>query len=275
MKHNQGKEIEIKEGRGEEKSDRRDFIGRSARGLAGVAVIVAAGREASIILGGGSKALAASAEEEYQASNHLYVYLVDIEKCIGCGSCVRACERENDVPRHYFRTWVERYHVYRTGHVEVDSPNGARDGFIPPPTDKDVTKGFFVPKLCNHCTLTPCVQLCPVGASYRTRDGIVLVDEKRCIGCGYCVQACPYGSRFIHPTRHIASKCTLCYHRITKGLMTACVEACPVGARMLGDRKKVNDEVSEIIATRHVHVLKPELLTQPNCYYLGLSMEVR
>ena len=211
----------------------------------------------------------------YDWTKHRYVYLIDTRKCIGCGSCVRACARENDVPDHYFRTWVERYHVSRTGETTVDSPDGGIDGFEPFVTGHDVTKAFFFPKLCCHCTHTPCVQLCPVGASYRTVDGVILVDEKRCIGCGYCVQGCPYGTRFIHPEKHVASKCTLCYHRITRGLKPACVQACPVGARMLGDTKQVGDKVAEIIATERVQVLQPQLLTEPNCYYLGLSREAR
>ncbi len=211
----------------------------------------------------------------YDWTKHYYVYLIDTRKCIGCGSCVRACSRENNVPPKYFRTWVERYMISRTGETIVDSPNGGMDGFDPAVTGQDVTKAFFFAKLCCHCTNTPCVQLCPVGASYRTLDGVVLVDEKRCIGCGYCVQACPYGSRFIHPTLHVASKCSLCYHRLTKGLKNACVQACPVGARRLGDMKKVGDEVAEIIATQRVQILQPQLLTKPNCYYLGLTMEAR
>jgi Fe-S-cluster-containing dehydrogenase component len=211
----------------------------------------------------------------YDWTKHEYVYLIDTRKCIGCGSCVRACSRENNVPPEYFRTWVERYRVSRTGEVRVDSPNGGMDGFEPLVSGQHVTKAFFFPKLCCHCTNTPCVQLCPVGASYRTPDGVILVDEKRCIGCGYCVQACPYGSRFIHPVDHVASKCTLCYHRITRGLKQACVQACPVGARMLGDLKKVGDKIAEIIATERVQILQPELLTKPNCYYLGLTKEAR
>ncbi len=224
---------------------------------------------------GGATEAATHENTAYDWTKHDYVYLVDTRKCIGCGSCVRACSKENNVPTDYFRTWVERYQISRTGKRHVDSPHGAINGFEPLVTGDDVTKAFFFPKLCCHCTFTPCVQLCPVGASYRTEDGVILVDEKRCIGCGYCVQACPYGSRFIHPETHIASKCTLCYHRITRGLKQACVQACPVGARRLGDRKKVGDLVTEIIATQPVHVLQPGLLTEPNCFYLGLSGEAR
>jgi Fe-S-cluster-containing dehydrogenase component len=219
---------------------------------------------------------AAPVLSDYDWTKHEYLYLIDLRKCIGCGSCVRACGVENNVPDGYFRTWVERYHISRTSEEPIiDSPNGGMDGFEPMVTGLDITKSFFFPKLCCHCTNTPCVQLCPVGASYRTLDGVILVDEKRCIGCGYCVQACPYGSRFIHPVTHIASKCTLCYHRITRGLKQACVQACPVGARRLGDRKQVEDEVAKIIATERVQILQPELLTKPNCFYLGLSKEAR
>ena len=100
------------------------------------------------------------------------------------------------------------------------------------------------------------------------------MDEKRCIGCGYCVQACPFGTRFMDPVTHTASKCTLCYHRISKGLLPACVQACPTGTRLFGDGKKVGDKVAELAQTSHVMVLKPELLTEPKCYYIGLSKEV-
>ncbi|MHC5063794.1 MAG: 4Fe-4S dicluster domain-containing protein [Planctomycetota bacterium] len=251
-------------------ASRREFLRCAGEKVSSFALMAAAG-------GGVVKAVcgqAPSGESDYDPTKHSYAYVVDIDKCIGCGSCVRACERENDVPKDYFRTWVERFTVSRTGEVEVDSPDGAHNGFPPKVTGKDVTRAFFAPKLCNHCTDTPCVQLCPVGASYRTDDGLILVDDKRCIGCGYCVQACPYGSRFIHPKTHVASKCTWCYHRITQGLKPACVEVCPTDARLFGDLEEPGDEVAEIIATQPVRVLKPELKTVPNCYYKGLGMEV-
>lgn len=219
--------------------------------------------------------VSASDSGGYDPTKHRYTMLLDIRKCIGCGSCVRACAQENDVPEHFFRTWIERYTVSRTGEVTVDSPQGGREGFDPLVTGEDVTRSFFVPKLCNHCAQSPCIQLCPVGASYRSPDGVIMVDEKRCIGCGYCVQACPYGSRFIHPETHVASKCTFCYHRITRGLKPACVEACPVGARRFGDLMDPQDEVAAILATEEVHVLKPELLTEPMVNYLGAGKEVR
>ncbi|MHC4217372.1 MAG: 4Fe-4S dicluster domain-containing protein [Planctomycetota bacterium] len=256
---------------------RREFVKTSARAVgAGVAILLIGNvRRAEGQADEVAVEMAASLPDGYDLDKYHYVILIDTRKCIGCGACVRACFRENDVPEHYFRTWVERYRISRTGEVHVDSPNGGMDGFEPTVTGEDVTKAFFFPKQCCHCTHTPCVQLCPVGASYRTPEGVILVDEKRCIGCGYCVQGCPYGSRFIHPETHTASKCTLCYHRITRGLETACVDACPVGARLIGNRKKVGDKVAEIIATEPVRVLQPELLTEPNCFYLGLTGEAR
>lgn len=260
-------------------TSRREFLRHGARALgAGVATLVICDLTDLVEWAEGAEVTLRPTDalaNGYDWTKHQYVYLIDTRKCIGCGSCVRACSRENDVPPRYFRTWVERYHISRTGQVVVDSPHGGLEGFEPLVTGQDVTKTFFFPKLCCHCTHTPCVQLCPVGASYRTLDGVVLVDEKRCIGCGYCVQACPYGSRFIHPVTHTASKCTLCYHRLTRGMTTACVQACPVGARRLGDLKRVGDEVAEIIATQRVQILQPELLTDPNCYYLGLTKEAR
>jgi len=266
--------------RGEDRdTTRRSFLVETAGKLSGAMFVAVSGSAVAgaEMMCGGLRLVEADQDggDAYDPHKHRYAYVVDINKCIGCGSCVRACERENNVPPDHFRTWVERYTVSSGGDVEIDSPNGARDGFDRKVTDRDVSKAFFVPKLCNHCTETPCVQLCPVGASYRTPDGVILVDEKRCIGCGYCVQACPYGSRFLHPVTHTASKCTFCYHRITKGLKPACVHVCPTGARKFGDLEQPGDEVAEIIAKEKVQVLKPELHTQPNCFYVGSSREVR
>ncbi len=127
---------------------------------------------------------------------------------------------------------------------EVISPDGGKEGF--PVAKEDAGKYFFVPKMCNHCADSPCTQVCPVGATFVTPDGVVLVDQKYCLGCAYCVQACPYGCRYIHPEKKVADKCTLCYHRITKGLTTACCETCPTGARQLVDLKNPEGSDSRI-----------------------------
>ena len=211
----------------------------------------------------------------YDWEDHLYAYLVDTKKCIGCGLCVESCRIENHVPEGFFRTWVERYEISERGEVYVDSPKGGQDGFEPIEPGFRSSKAFFVPKMCNQCANTPCTQVCPVGASYTTKDGVVMVDAKHCIGCGYCVQACPYGSRYINPNTGTADKCTWCYHRITKGLQPACVQACPVNARRFGDLKKEDDEVRKILSTERIEALQIDKLTQPRCFYLGLDMEVR
>jgi len=215
------------------------------------------------------------ADSDYDWTKHRWVYLIDTYKCIGCGACARACRAENHVPEGMYRTWIERYQIPVEGDAYVDSPRGGEFGFDPVQTGLSVQKSFFVPKMCNHCAATPCIQVCPVGASYRTLDGAVLVDPKRCIGCGYCVQACPYGSRFINPHTHTADKCTWCYHRITKGMKPACIEVCPQGVRILGNMEDPDDPIHEILATKRVQLLQPQLLTRPRCYYVGLDVEVR
>jgi tetrathionate reductase subunit B len=210
----------------------------------------------------------------YSVSEHWWAMLIDIPKCIGCGNCVLACAKENDVPEGHFRTWIERYHVtdYAMEHPVVDSPNGGMNGF---PDGEDQGKYFYVPKMCNHCADSPCTQVCPVGATYVSPDGVVLVDESYCVGCRYCIQACPYGCRFLHPQKHVAQKCTLCYHRITKGLTTACCEACPTGARQLADLKDPKDPIHEFLRTHDIQVLKPNLATRPKLFYNGLDRSAR
>jgi tetrathionate reductase subunit B len=217
----------------------------------------------------------AEAAPNYDGTKHWWAMLVDVEKCIGCGNCVRACSEENKVPEGFFRTWVERYQVrdWRSEHPEVDSPNGGMDGF--PDDHPPVGKNFFVPKLCNHCETSPCVQVCPVGATFISPDGVVLVDQSYCLGCRYCVQACPYGCRFINPTTETADKCTLCYHRITKGLTTACCETCPTGARQLADLRNPRDPIHEFLRTHDVQVLKPQMATRSKAFYNGLDASVR
>lgn len=210
-------------------------------------------------------------------------FLVDTRKCVGCGLCVKACKLENEVPYDapVTRTWVERYVVTKDGKTHIDSPLGGRDGFVDQKIRGDaidpttITKAFFVPKLCNQCENPACVQVCPVGATYQTNDGVVLVDRTWCIGCGYCIMACPYGVRFFHPKYKVAEKCTFCYHRISQGLSAACVQACPFGARQMGNLKDPDDPVTKVIMTERVAVLKDEYGTKPQVFYIGLDYNVR
>lgn len=211
-------------------------------------------------------------------------FLVDTTKCVGCGFCVKACKTENEVPfdSQITRTWVERYVVTKDDNVHADSPMGARDGFTSPKirdekpiNPDDIAKAFFVPKLCNQCETPACVQVCPVGATYQTKDGVVLIDRKWCVGCGYCVMACPYGVRYFHPVHKVVDKCNFCYHRITKGMETACVQACPFGARKIGNLKDENDPVTKVIMNERVAVLKDEYGTKPQVFYIGLDHTVK
>jgi len=201
-----------------------------------------------------------------------WAYAVDTTRCIGCCACMRACRAENDVPEGVFRTWIERYRIDREGHVAVDV--AAANDHVFAPIAGDVAKAFFVPKICNHCEKSVCNQVCPVGAAYRTADGVVLVDGKHCIGCGYCVQACPYGSRFINPRTHLADKCTFCYHRLGEGLAPACVQTCPREARLFGDLNDPSSKLSVLLRQNRYRLLRPEMGTHPKCYYLGLDREV-
>ena len=224
-----------------------------------------------------SQAAGTAPKAAYDPTEHYYGMGIDVEKCIGCGRCVAACKAENNVPLddHHFNTWVERYVIRTDGEVTVDSPNGGMEGFPPIAEETDVLRSFFVPKLCNHCANPPCVQVCPVGATFATRDGVVLVDEKYCIGCRYCIQACPYGARWFHPTKHVASKCTLCYHRLVKGLVPACVEVCPTGARTFGEVRERATPLARFMRMNDTQVLKPHLNTKPKVYYANLDGEVR
>jgi len=219
----------------------------------------------------------ASGEAPYEPREHYYGMGVDVDRCIGCGRCAEACKRENDVPREpfYFRTWVERYVVSSDGETKVDSPDGGIAGFPATVSEKGILRTFFVPKLCNHCAKPPCVQVCPVGATFSTEDGVVLVDKEYCIGCRYCIQACPYGARFLDPRTRTADKCTFCYHRAVRGLLPACVEVCPTGARMFGELRQRSSPLVPFMRLSKVQVLKPHLNTEPKVYYANLDREVR
>jgi len=213
---------------------------------------------------------------DYDPNEHYYGMGIDISKCIGCGRCADACKDENDVPRepYFFRTWIERYVIKEDGETLVESPNGGIDGFPAEAGSMDIMRSFFVPKICNHCDNAPCVQVCPVGATFTTPDGVVLVDREHCIGCRYCIQACPYGARYLHPEYYTADKCTFCYHRLVRGLLPACVEACSTGARIFGELRARTSPLVRFLRFNDIQVLKPDLNTEPKVLYAHLDGEV-
>ena len=250
--------------------DRRDFLSKSLLAPAALLVVLQNGPSDKVAAAETPPAAA------YDPTRHNYAMGIDPGKCIGCGRCVEACKTENDVPREpfYFRTWIERYMVQTNGETAVTSPNGGISGFAPV-TETGILRTFFVPKICNQCASPPCVQVCPVGATFTSQDGVVLVDESYCIGCRYCIQACPYGARFLHPVSHTAEKCTFCYHRIVKGLVPACVEICPTQARIFGDLKEQASPLSRFTRFNQIQVLKAHLNTEPKVYYANLDGEVK
>ncbi|MCA9262277.1 MAG: 4Fe-4S dicluster domain-containing protein [Planctomycetales bacterium] len=206
----------------------------------------------------------------------VFAFLIDMEKCMGSGKCLTACRTENDVPEGYSRTWVERYVHFKDGRVQVDPipETGYHDSGLAPINLDEVERAYYVPKLCNQCDDAPCNQVCPVHASITSPEGVELVDTERCIGCSYCVQACPYGTRFINPNTGAADKCNWCYHRIMRDEQPACVEACPTGARVFGRLDDPESEISKLLAQIPTNVLKAHLGTHPKTVYTRLPDEV-
>jgi Fe-S-cluster-containing dehydrogenase component len=193
--------------------------------------------------------------------------VIDLDTCVGCQACVTACKGWNDHSHGLsdqdpygaapMGAFLNRVHSY-----SVQPPEGAAQ-----------TINF--PRSCLHCADAPCVTVCPTGASYkRAEDGIVLVNESACIGCGLCAWACPYGAREMDPTEQVMKKCTLCVDRITDASLPeedqipACVRTCPTGARHFGDLSDPGSEVSQLVAARGGYDLMPELGTKPSNKYL-------
>ena len=216
--------------------DRRSFFTSLGRIAAGPPVALMA-------------VVATKAESAPQARH--WAMVVDIGKCIGCQACTVACIMENKPPEDSFRTFVSTYEVEQEGRVDA----------------------YMLPRLCNHCDEPPCVPVCPVGATFKAASGEVLVNGDRCVGCGYCVQACPYDARFINSETNTADKCTFCAHRVNAGLLPACVETCVGGARIFGDLADPNSAVSKLLVAHkdEVRVLKPDESTKPNVFYIGLD----
>ena len=218
--------------------ERRGFMQKLVGGAAAVTVV-----SAGAVLAGAK----AATEPEKKRQKH-YGMLIDTRKCIGCHTCSVSCKSEFDVPLGVTRSWVE--------YTEKGTyPNVSRS---------------FLPRLCNHCLNPQCVDVCPTGATYkRPQDGIVVVDSGQCIGCKYCILACPYDARFLNPVTGFAEKCDFCIHRVSKGLDPSCVNSCIGGARIFGDLNDPDSEISRQLATNPTTVLRPGKGTEPQVYYIG------
>jgi Fe-S-cluster-containing dehydrogenase component/formate-dependent nitrite reductase membrane component NrfD len=173
-------------------------------------------------------------------------FIIDNRKCIGCHACTVACKAEHDVPIGVNRTWVK--------YIEKgEFPN---------------TRRLFSVMRCNHCADAPCVSICPVTALFTREDGIVDFDNRRCIGCKACMQACPYDALYIDPETETAAKCNYCAHRIDIGLEPACVNVCPEHAIISGDLDDPLSEIAQLAAREQTIARKVEKGTHPKLFYI-------
>lgn len=174
-----------------------------------------------------------------------YGIVIDATRCIDCKACLIACKVENQVPEGFWRNWIR--------------PLWSRDPGL---------KTEFQPGQCMQCDGPACVQACPVDATYKQHDGLVVIDPVKCIGCGNCVTACPYGARYRNPVLRIADKCDFCQHRLVRGEEPACVITCPTEARLFGDLNDPRSSLSQRVAAGDlVRVVAPHVDTRPNIYY--------
>lgn len=174
-----------------------------------------------------------------------YGIVIDASKCIDCKACMIACKVENQIPTGYWRNWIR--------------PLWPADG---------IERCEFQPGQCMQCDNPSCVAACPVAATFKQADGVVVIDPVTCIGCGNCLTACPYGARYRDPNRGIADKCDFCRHRLRQGLEPACVVTCPTKAREFGDLNDPRSKVGRLLKEeRLVRIIGPHSNTRPNIYY--------
>lgn len=217
--------------------------------------------------------------------------VIDLGKCIGCRRCMYACKLENNVPDTISPPYIMVFQTQSKTGVSgyYHSPKILEKGTTMMYTKLRKDK-WYMPVQCNHCDRAPCVKVCPTGASYKDPDGIVMINYKKCIGCRYCMTACPYQARRFNwwepeiplerrnplvPLREegVVEKCTFCVHRTRKGKFTRCVEACPNKARIFGNLNDPGSKVSKLIASERNFRLKEELNTVPLIWYLTQRSE--
>ncbi len=151
-----------------------------------------------------------------------HAIITDLNRCVSCLNCMVACKEANDVPIGNY--WIK---ILRVG------PNPKKEGDVYPNVEM-----YYLPVSCQHCENPYCVKVCPTGASHKMEDGSVQIDKEKCIGCQFCVMACPYGVRYLNAEQGVVEKCTHCYQRTEEGELPACVVACGGRARWFGDLDK-------------------------------------
>ena len=210
------------------KVSRRTFL----RYLLGTGAVAAAGG-----VGVGLAPAAQTALARTDAPKARYALIIDTTKCVGCGACVHACNIRNNLPEG--RSYV---HIVPKG---------------------DAERPWFLPVQCQHCADAPCARVCPTRATYHHESGVVLINEKLCVGCKYCAQACPYQARTYDEERGVMDKCWLCLDWVSEGKDPACVQACVLGARIFGRLDDPNSEVAQLVASGKAKPLHPEFGTHP------------
>jgi len=209
-------------------------------------------------------------------------YAINLSKCNGNGKCVEACHKENNHDRSTNQSYIRVLEMNK-GSMDMETGNTTYTHAVPQ-DDK-----FYMPVQCQQCDNPPCVTVCPVEATWKEEDGIVVVDYNWCIGCRYCEAACPYHARRFNweapniPAEEVncdqsylsnrirpqgvMEKCHFCLHRTREGRMPACLEACPTGARVFGDLNDPESDIVWILKNKRVFLLKEELGTQPSFFY--------
>jgi len=213
-----------------------------------------------------------------------FAYALDLSRCVGCRRCVHACVAENNQSREPELQWIRVLSMEKEKGVDL----AHADPYYAPQQVPEEGH-FYMPVQCQQCRDAPCTKVCPTGATWTEKDGIVVIDYDWCIGCRYCIAACPYGARHfnwaepsipkdqVNPNTHylgnrprpkgVVEKCTFCIQRSRAGRYPACVEACPVGARKFGNLLDKDSEIRYIIENKRVLVLKAELNTAPRFFY--------
>lgn len=213
-----------------------------------------------------------------------FAYALDISRCIGCRRCVYACVEENNQSRNPQLHWIRVLSMEKEKGVDLSHADPYYN-----PAEVPEEGRFYVPVACQQCANPPCTKVCPTGATWTEPDGITVIDYDWCIGCRYCMAACPYGARHFNWTepsipagelntkthylgnrprrKGVVEKCTFCIQRTRAGRYPACVEVCPVGARKFGNLLDKNSEIRYIIEHKRVLVLKEELNTAPRFFY--------
>jgi len=194
-----------------------------------------------------------------------YAMIIDLEQCVGCDACTVACKLDNETGTDIRWSRVVEEEAGCFPHV----------------------RKVYIPLQCMHCEQAECVRVCPTGANYRDERGLVLIDYEKCIGCRYCMLACPYQARYFNEGKKppvgvpamandssrkgAVEKCDFCEDRLSQGKLPRCVELCPYEARVMGDTEDPESSAAKLLREGNPVTLKPEGVFKPSIYYLGVK----